>query len=174
MTQSFCFCLKVHECALTQTTHFTTVLPILIFGKHFLRMCPCNLYNRPSTALPISQAWNVGRTTEARLQPRQIALYPLTCQHRRQMNSPSIINGIKEHLRWQWIAQSSSANMRNIKTVANVTTAAGVGFVERLIPVSHFLMCGLSTNELLWFLWLSWPPIWQRSDLSRLIEDSAI
>lgn len=87
-----------------------------LFGKHFPTVCPCNLYNRPSSAFPISQAWNVVRTTEARIQQRQIVLYPLTCQHRRQMNSPSIINGIKEHLQWQPIAQSSSANRRQIKT----------------------------------------------------------
>lgn len=93
-----------------------------------------------STTVPlvpsaISQAWNVGRTTEARLERRQIALYPLTCQRRRQMNSPSIINGIKEHLHWQWVAQSSSANLRKIKTVASVSSTAWEGFVVRLTPM---------------------------------------
>lgn len=117
------------------------------FGKHFLAARPCNLHNRPSSALPISQAWNVGRTAEARLQRRQIALYPLTCQRGRQMNSPSIINGIKEHLHWHWIAQSSSANTRKINTAGNVT--AGGGSVKRLIPtfwylVLHVLACGRS------------------------------
>lgn len=81
-------------------------LRAILFCKALARVCPCNLYKRPSSALPISQAWNVGRTTEARLQQRQMAQYPLTCQHRRRMNSPSVINGIKEHLHWQWIARS--------------------------------------------------------------------
>ena len=76
-------------------------------GKHFLSARPCSLHNHPSRALPISQAWNVGRTREAWPKQRQTALYPLTCQHGRQMNSPSSINGIKERLHWQWKARSS-------------------------------------------------------------------
>lgn len=100
------------------------------------------LYNRPSCALPVSQAWNLGRTTSAWLHQRQRALYPLTCQQRRQMNSPSNINGIKEHPHWWWIVQSSSANMQKIKTGTNVTTAAEEAFVERVnCPDTHVPCC---------------------------------
>lgn len=40
---------------------------IKFLDKRFLPVCPCSSYSRPSSALLLSQAWNVGRTAKVQL-----------------------------------------------------------------------------------------------------------
>lgn len=161
----------LYNCA----AHYYLRTLLKFFGKHFLTVCPCNLSNCPTSALPISQARTVGRTTEGSTTARQIALYPLTCQQRSQMNSPLIINGIKEHLHRQWIAQSSSTNMKKYRQWPMLLQQQQKALWKDWVLCSGIsFLISSSSNELPSFLWLSRLLIWQRSDLSRLIEDCAI